>query len=447
MKPHHRKQLPKGIFYLLLEEVDQDNAIEVFVGGDAKQTYTPFFDEKDCLAGVFYSWQNKFVHTRVRLQGYKWPKERIYIDVEKVLKYWKSKIRNIAEDITHQNKVKASFILDPGRDARFLWAKPTWSGSASCTNIDTWAEITLQRIANLKNGTAKTVFDPLCHMAIFGVVIAVIACIDKRADSINYLHEFDNIIGQEADAFFNSGFNYAWNHQVLFKQEITDFPYLDFITEPLVVQVAVPEHLPELLKAKHKVPFWKGLTYVGFKKFKLVARHKFITEWKEFALKTLALFPVHDPVFAEFCSMVKLQPSITLNSSPFLQTSASYLFPTVSPAAPPCMHTLFSSPPLKHYARWQLGELAVDMGWSVNNLMTYYSDTAANRRAVLANYHSYRKKLPPRNRCKIFKQKKLCPYDQHTFHLCASAGNPASPLPDMEDLSPAVFFQHRLKNF
>ena len=446
MKPYRRKQLPKNIFHLLLGEADQDNAIDVFVGGDSKQTYTPFFDEKDYLAGVFYSWQNKFVHTRVRLQGFKWPKERIYIDVPKLLRYWKSKMKDIPADILHQNNVKAGQVLDPNRDARYMWAKPTWSASASCTNIDVWAEATRQRIANLKNGTAKTVFDPLSHMAIFGVVIAVVACIDKRANSVSYLHEFDDLIGQEADAYLNSGFNYAWNHQVLFKHEVTDYPYMDFLTDQLVVQIAVPEHLPALSKVKHKVPFWKGLTYVNLKKFKQVARHMFITEWKEFALKTLAMFPTDDPAFAEFCGMVKIQPNIILNSAPLLQTSASYLFPTVSPAAPPCMHTLFSSPPLKHYARWQLGELAVDMGWSVNNLMTYYPDTNANRREVLANYHSYRNKLPPRNRCKIFKQKKLCPYDQHTFHLCASAGNPDSPLPDIEDLSPAVFFQHRLKN-
>mgnify|MGYP000938746053 CR=1 FL=1 len=450
MKPHQRKQIPRQLYALLLCEPDQDNAIEIFIG-DCKPYFSPFFDDKDRLCAVFYSWQTKFIHTRVKQQNkkIKWPQERIFINVTKLRRYWLPKMDTIADDIIFQNNLKSSTknVIDPSRDARFIWDKPNWMGSAACTNIDTWADITLARINNLKNGTEKAILNPLSHMGILGVMIAVVSCLDKRADSVTYLHEFDDIIGQEADTFLSSELNYAWNFDVMFKSDVKEFPYMDFLTETMVVKLAVPEYLAPLLKIKHKVPFWKGVTYVGIKKFKLFARILFISEWKLFALRLLALIPSpsSDPAFNEFCSKVKLQPTIVLNSTPILQTSANLLFPKVSPHAPPCMQKLFVKPPLKHYARWQLGEISVDMGWSLNNLLTYYTDTPANRREVTANYHSYRKKIPPRNRCKIFKQKDLCPYDNQTFHLCASAGNSSSPLPDIEDLSPALFFQHRLQ--
>ena len=206
MKPYRRKQLPPQIYNLLLCEADQDNAIQVYVG-DCKQTFTPFFNEQNQLVAVFYSWQAKFIHTRIRHSNDKWPIDRLFINVAKLLSHWKGKAKEIWNDIILQNKSRSEYI-DPNRDARMFWDKPSFMGSPECSNIDIWAKYTNERLDALKNNTAKTFPDPHCHMAMLGVSIAVVSCLDSRADSPNYLHEFDEIIGQEADAYLKSNLNY-----------------------------------------------------------------------------------------------------------------------------------------------------------------------------------------------------------------------------------------------
>ena len=443
MHPLQRRQLPRNIHNLHLQTADDDNAIEIHVG-ECKPAYTPFFDAHNQLVGVFYSWQNKFTFTRQRLPDETWPRERVFIDREKVVRFWRYKTETIPNDIEVQN-TRITTLIDPSRDARLLWDRPTWTANPAYSNVDVWVKATQARILALKNGTAKTIFSPSCHMDMLGVIIAVLSCVDKNADSPIYLHEFSEIIGQEADAYLRSGFNYAWNFNVLFKTDIRDFPYLDYLTEPMAVKLPVPDLLSPLLKSKHKVPLWQGYTYIGLRHFQRVVRLMFMTQWKDYALKVLPLCHGLDQTypsslaFAEFSRQVQLQPQVAINSSQLLSTSAAVLFPVLSPLAPPCFVKLFAARPLKHYARWQLGEIAVDMGWSHNNLMAHYVDTPANRREVAANFHAYQKKTPIRHRCKIFKHAKLCPYDANTFHECAGL----EPT-DIEDLSPALFFQRRM---
>lgn len=448
MKPHERKQLPRNIHNLSLQEATNNSFIDVFIG-ECKQTFTPFF-ENGQLVAVFYSWQTKFVESKHRIQSTNnWPMERIYINYDKILRYWRLKTSSIASHIIEQNEMIKENPIDPSRDYRLPWEKTEWIGDASCSNIDRWSEITKRRIEQLKLGTAKTIFDKVCHMEMLGVIIAILACIDKRADCVSYLHEFDEIIGQEADAYLRSGFNYAGKYKVLTKSEIDLFkyPYKDYIHELMVVEIPVPELLHPLLRIGHRAPLHKGITYVGIKKFKSAAKIIFINEWKLFALRALRLFPSNDPAFDEFCQKMKLFS--TLDTLPGLKTSASLLFPTISPAAPACMQTLFQKLPLKHYARWQLAEIAVDMKWSLNNLMAHYSDTNINRREVTAAYRGYHKKPPTRNRCKLYMRKSICPYNTFTYRACTASSNfddslPPTPIPDIEDLNPAHFFQKRI---
>ena len=86
MKPHERKQLPRNIHNLSLQEATDKSFIDVFIG-ECKQTYTPFFENGQLIA-VFYSWQTKFVESRHRIQSSNnWPTERIYINYDNTKEY------------------------------------------------------------------------------------------------------------------------------------------------------------------------------------------------------------------------------------------------------------------------------------------------------------------------------------------------------------------------
>lgn len=445
----------------------ENTSIEVY-GGDCKPSYTPIFVH-DRLVAVFYSWDTRFISSRERIlsAAYTWPRERIYINRATLLHYWAGKITLIKDDIIEKDKIQkdkiendkiqtACAFIDPSRDSRMVWSNSAWKFDATYSNIDLWVTLTQNRILALKSNTAKTTIDPAGHMAVLGVMIAVLACVNKSADHVDYLHEFEEIINQEAWAYFRSGLNYTFGFQVLYKADIIDYPYTDLITETMVVKLDILQLGKHLMKLglAYVCPYWKGFTYLGIKQFKVVARLLFIAQWKEFSLRLLKNFPADgiDPAFSDFRSQVRLKsakPSSGLKSANLsgsairhkiiIETSAELLFPVVSDAAPPCMHKLFSAPPLKHYARWQLGELAVDMGWSKNNLMAHYLDTNVNRAAVGALYSSYEKKPPARNLCKIWHSKGYCPYSTATFDLCAGG-----PIADMEDYNPAAFFQRRL---
>lgn len=442
MKASDRKQLPSCLYKLLLSEADDQNSILVFLGEPAVQFYTPFFVNNELVA-VFYSWQKRFVHSRQRLESKTWPCERVFIDAQKLIKHWMPRKADIYKDIQQKNQSAEAQFIDPRRDARLPWNRNSWIGDSSFSNIDVWADNTQKRLLELKNGTATTIMEGRCHMAVMGVMISVLSCLHANADASSFLHDFDTLIGQEADTYLRGTFNYAWKYPICLKEDIQDYPYIDYLDEHVNVCVDVPEMLSALLKANIKSPLYRGKTYVGIRRFMLVARAIFISEWKQFAVRLFVQFPKDDPAFTEFCSRVKYrEKTLSLNPTLIIPTSALLLFPQVSQAAPACMKKMFSSLPLKHYARWQLGELAVDMGWSLNNLMTYYTDTQPNRREVTAVFQSYtRKRVPTRNRCKIYRKNAYCPYSYNTYSMCLGEQN---NLPDIEDLSPALFFQKRI---
>ena len=433
MKASERKQIPFPLRHLILVEADANHCIEVFVG-DCFPSYTPLF-ENECLVGIFYSWQRRFVHSRTRVTS-NWPKEQIFLNRAQIILHWRNKRDTIGQDLLAQNnRLAAESAINPTLDSRLLWQRSSCEKNPFYAHVDEWVKLTNIRLENLKNGTAKTIFDGTTHMAMLGVILAVLACVDRRADSVSYLHEFDDTIGQEADSYLRSNYNYAWNFPVCFKTEIDDYPFLDTLTEVLNVKVAVPEFLYPLLRMGHKGPLYRGYTYIGVKRFKLVARFIFITQWKEFALKVLASLTGDDPALNEFMEKVQLRKT---NENFSVASSASLLFPVVQSSAPPCIHALFSTRPLKHYARWQLAELAVEMGWSLNNVLAYYNDNQANRREVTAAFKSYQQKPTTRNRCKLYMHKKICPYTVKTCGDCAGGQT------DIEDLRPSQFFKARL---
>ena len=438
MIPSERKQLPRSLHNLILKELDKDDSFCAFVG-DCRPSFTPIF-EKGVLAGVFYSWQSKFVFSRKRVVS-NWPQERIYINREKLVHYWRLKRIEIGPDLLLHNARSVQFNINPQLDARLLWDQPQMLKDEKCSNIDFWAELTMSRLEALKNNTATSFSSGRTNMAMVGVMFSVLACIDRRADSPNYLHEFDDIINKEADAYLRSNYNYAWKFAVCYKSDIKDFPYLDYITETMLVKIPVPEYLSPLLRTGHKVPLYQGYTYVGVKHFKAVARHIFIADWKRFALRLLAsLQPLGENLpLDEFMDTVKFRKR---TASIFEESCASLLFPVIHPSAPPCIRTLLATQPLKHYARWQLAELAVEMGWSLNNLLAHYPDNARNRNEVKAAYIGYQKKPILRNRCKMFMAKSLCPYTASTCQDCKGTISA-----DIEDLRPSQFFQRRLQAY
>ena len=432
MKAYERKQLPYPLRNMILVEAGKDNSVTVYVGGDCLPSYTPLF-EAGRLVGVFYSWQRRFVHSRKRLNS-NWPQEQIFFDRDQIIRHWRLKRETISGDLlAHNNRVTES--INPALDGRLLWQRSTCEKNSFYAHVDEWVQLTQTRLEHLKNATAKTVFDGTTHMAMMGVILAVVACIDRRADSVSYLHEFDDIIGQEADSYLRSSYNYAAAFPVVFKSDIDDYPFLDTLHEVLNVKVAVPEFLYPLLRVGHKGPLYRGYTYIGVKRFKLVARYLFITQWKLFALKVLASLSAGDPALDEFMEKVKLRKD---HENLNVASSAALLFPTVHSSAPPCIHALLSSRPLKHYARWQLAELAVEMGWSLNNLLAYYNDNQVNRREVTAAYKSYQQKPLTQNRCKLYMHKKICPYTVKTCGECTGGQT------DIEDLRPSQFFKARI---
>ena len=439
MIPAERKQLPRSLHYLILKELDQDDSFCAYIG-DCRPTYIPIF-EKGVLAGIFYSWQSKFVFSRKRVGSESWPQEHIYINREKLVHSWRLKRAEIGPDLLLHNARSAHYTINPQLDARLLWDRPQLLKDQKCSNIDFWADLTMARLDALKNDTATSFCSGRTNMAMIGVMFSILACVDRRADSPNYLHEFDDIINKEADAYFRSNYNYAWKFSIAYKSEVNDFPYLDYVTETMLVKVPVPEYLSPLLRTGHKVPFYRGHTYVGIKHFKAVARHMFVSDWKRFALRLLAsLLPLGDNLpLDEFMETVKFKKRAT---SIFEESSASLLFPVVHQSAPPCIRTLLATQPLKHYARWQLAELAVEMGWSLNNLMAHYPDNARNRNEVSSAYKGYQKKPIAPNRCKMFMAKGLCPYTASTCQQCAESASA-----DIEDLRPSQFFQRRLQAY
>jgi hypothetical protein len=425
-----RKQLT-GLGNLRLAEEDTFTGRVLIYHWPARPSYTPIFDG-DTLVGVFFSTDTSLVCTRLRVAESDWPADYVYLNHSKIKA--KGRGRDLRKDLELMN-MKSKGMLDPSRNPRPLWDRPQWDGYAIYSNVDTWARGTLDRLKKLKEGTATTVLDGECNMAMLGIMLGAIACLDPRVG----FDQFDDIIGQEADAYLRNVFNYAYGFRIGEAKTITGYPFGDFLTEKVVVRVNVPENMHFIGKPP---PLYLGRTYIGLDAFKSVARKMFIFKWKMFAgqlrqslnLQSLNSNSATDPALIEFMQKVRLRP---MRSNLKISTSPLIFFPILSLAAPPCLQTLFADRPMKHYARWQLAELAVDMGWTLPDLMSHFHESG--RTEVAAAYQGYQKKPRTTNRCKIYMRSgKLCPFDKHTFDACCGAQI------DIEDMNPALSFQHRL---
>lgn len=440
MKPHERKQLPKGLYNLLLVEADAEDSILVWKGPYSRVAYTPLFVD-GVLRAIFFSTQTQFVVTRLKVYTNQWPQDRIYINRTRLLRHCAK--QDLPQLLIMKNQQAAENAVDPSRDPRPLWHHDTWRGQPGFSNIDVWTAATTQRINDLACHRASFELTPSHNMAILGVMLSVIASMHTQDFlTTGSFSPFDEIIGQEADAWLACPHNYAWNFPVLLSTDMGAYPYKSFIAETMVVAVPVLDVLPELQLAFSRYtmpPFWKGTTYVGYRAFKAVARRLFMRDWKRFALQLATGLPLRDPALAEFMSNVRLR---SLHSPVVLgRSTPALLFPFLHPQTPACMKTLFQTRPLKHYSRWQLAELAVDMGWSLADLMFYYTDKEANRREVQASYNLYKTKPPVRNRCKIYMAKNICPYTTETYAHCCGV----SAADNGTDLHPAQNFHRRLQ--
>jgi hypothetical protein len=207
----------------------------------------------------------------------------------------------------------------------------------------------------------------------------------------------------------------------------------------LVVHVRVPEFMPFL--GRSGSPFHDGWTYVGLKAFRTVARKLFHLGWKKWALlffRRMKGFGEADVALLEFMQRTRIKREVVFGMTGPSIASPELLFPVISPLAPPCLQKLFSdSRNLKHYARWQLAELAVDMQWSKTALLNLVKSDY--RHEISASMDSYKRKGPLKARCRILmKSTNLCPFSKQTFHNCCA------DVKDIEDMTPATSFHFRL---
>lgn len=450
MRPNERKQLPPRLYHLFLAELDEfENSITVFSGPDVFPSYTPIFDKNTGkLIGLFLSTQVGMVFSRVTNNAgngkFKpWPSDKLFLDVAKILS--RPMDFSFKALLELNEKSKQLKLIDPSRDPRPLWELSSLPPLLSCSNIDTWVGVVQTRLEHLKKGQAG-VTDRIDMMGMLGIVLGAVACYSS-ADEILTSVKFDEIIGLEADAWLNMPFNHAYMFRTGSVGSISDYPFKSFLKdETTVVCVPVPEFLHFLLREKNVAPFYNGKTYIGLKAFKAIARKMFIQNWKIFTLSVYKkLHDIEsDPALSEFMSRVRLRPFQAFNNATSLVSSTpEILFPVPDKSiVPPCLMKLFSGGVdlnLKHYGRWQLAELAVDMGWPKHSILSLVP--VKSRSEIAAAYESYRRAGRTPNRCQIYmRSTDLCPFSSSTFQNCCNA------VTDIEELTPAISLQHRILN-
>lgn len=410
MLPSQRRQLPRQLFNLTLR-VNASDGILVY-RYPARPTYTPFFDKNDNLVGVFLSTVDEMVACRVRVEN-TMPCDKIFVDVNMVLKWARKK--NLVQELINLNNV-SGHLIDPDRDPSPFWEKKIWPRDPLYSSIDYWALKTKERIHMLKNGTARTLFDGDCNMAMIGVMLAM-----------EDFTAFDSLIQQEADAYARMPFNYAWQFETVLVHDI-DYPFKDHLKENVVVRVKVPEFLHLLDKPP---PFFRGVTYIDYTLFKPTARKLFMLGWKRFAASLSNL--VSSPQFSEFLTLIKLP----LFREAKVQFSPSTPSEILQPDAtvPPCLISLFAVKPFKHYARWQLACLAVDLKWPEHILARELAGQSATVVGeVVKHYRSYKQRPTLKARCRVYMHSGLCPYTARTCSQCTGQDQ------DIENMTPAGNF-------
>lgn len=438
MKPVHRRQLPSRLYNLSLVECDDNDSIVVFCSDVVRPTYAPLFDANDRLVGIFYSTMAGCIFSR-RSEISKWPRDRLFLDRAKVIRYFQT--HDVFAILVALNE-KSANLIDPTRDARPIWHRPQWNVDLKLSNVDRWVCAVDERVNLLKSGKARAMgMDGKDNMAFFGIVLSAIACLvdGSDADLFYQLGRMDELIDLEALTWLKSNLNYAYGFDVGYADSISNYPYKDWLKETIVVRVNVPEHL-HLFGKSNLPPCHMGKTYVGIKAFRSIAQRNFVVEWKKWAVAIFRrLGDVIDPALSEFMSRTRLW-KVNPQSKALVESTPDLIFPMISPLAPLCLQKLFSATGgrnLKHYARWQLAELAVDMNWSKFSVLNAVKPEY--RSEISAAMEGYRRKGTTKNRCKIYmRSTDLCPYSTETFRQCCGE------VKDIEDLWPGKSFQYRL---
>jgi len=446
MKPQQRRQLPTRLFNLRLVEGDHSDTIVVFCGDMVQPSYTPLFDANDRLVGIFFTPLKQCLFSRRAFTAEedkcsaKWPRELLFLDRAKIIHFYQT---NDVFALLLSLNAKSAGLIDPMRDARPLWERPHWNVDPQLSNTDLWIAQVEDRLTRLKQGSAKATVDGADNMAFFGIVLAAVASLvpGNDTDLFFQLSRMDEIIDMEAGSWLSQSINYAYQFRVGFADTITDYPHKDFLTEPLVVRIAVPEYLQFLHGTK--APFHFGKTYIGIKAFAPFARRMFVFGWKKWAIQIFRKLNASvdwDPALVEFMARTRLV-HVSPFGKPLLVSTPALILPTVSPFAPACLQKLFSNSGngrnLKHYARWQLAELAVDLEWTKFTVLNLVKPE--NRSEIGAAMDGYRRKGRTKNRCQIYmRSTDLCPYSPSTFRNCCAE------ISDIEDLSPGVSMQYRI---
>lgn len=436
MKPLQRRQLPPRLYNLSLVEIGIDDSIVVFCGDSVRPSYTPIFDMHDRLVGIFFTTMPNCIFSRRLEENKHWPRDRLFLDRAKISRYYQT--HDVFAELGALNELHKESI-DPLREARPLWERPTWTVDYSLSNIDAWVCAVEDRVVQLQKGTAQMV-DKKDNMAFFGLVLSAVACLVDGTDMDLFyqLARLDELIELESKCWIAGSINYAYNFKVDFKSAIVDYPYMEWLKESFVVFVAVPEQIQWL--GKNTAPFHMGRTYIGIKAFRPIAQRIFVHGWKRWAIsifRQLNAVQHMDPALVEFMSRTRIWKT-KMHTKALITSSPDLLFPTLSPSAPACLKKLFiDGRNLKHYARWQLAELAIDMGWSKYSVLNAVK--IDYRSEISAAMESYRRKGTTKKRCLIYmRSTDLCPYSTDTFRNCCSE------VADIEDMSPSVSFQYRL---
>lgn len=443
MKAIHRRQLLANARGLIFSTLDEDGGVNIFVG-DCKPTCVPLFIN-DELKGIFFSFQNSLITGRLKqkdsLTG--WPIDRVFLNIPKILK----RNSNHMEEMIQANR-RGIGLIDPRRDPLPPWERDLLKELPKDINIDDWVLKTQSRHEELKKGIATCDFSANVNLALVGVVLSVVASLPTKNVTVRDLDSFSTLASLEADSYLRtSDFNHAYGFEIL-PIGTSDLPkdYTSFIPPGTLVRVRVPEQLIYL--PKMSLLLFQGWAYMGLEEFKNVRKKLLIRSWKAFIMHVYTqLRDFQDPALDEFMSKVQIR-SRTILSGHLIQSHPNLLLgKQISPTAPPCLQTLFGDKTknIKHYNRWQLAELAVEMNWSIETLLAEYNDSKSGINEVKAAFASYSRKTHLKGRCKIYMNTGLCPYNRETYLNCLSQGKEAPPMIDIEEMSPSVSFQIRLR--
>jgi hypothetical protein len=440
MKALHRRQLlanPRGLIYANLEN---DNSVFIFVG-DCKPTCVPIFIN-DELKGLYFSFQNTMVLSRQKQKNSSsgWPVDRVFLNIAKILK----RKTNFMDEMIQAN-VGGIGLIDPRRDPLPPWERDLMKELPKFIHIDDWVLKTQLRQEELKKGIAVSDYCSSINLAITGVILAVVASLPSRNASLRDLDAYTPLASLEADSYLRtSDLNFTYGYELLPYGTKLPPDFAPFISPGTLVKIRVPENLMFLSK---NPLLYQGWAYVGLADFKNIRSRLLMRSWKLFILHVYEkLQEIDDPSLHEFMDKVRLKSKLNFQNG-LVPSHPRLILGELSGSAPKCLHTLFGGGEkrvIKHYHRWQLAELAVDMGWPLDVLIQEYKDSKTGIIEVKAAYNSYSRKNRLNGRCKIYMNGGLCAYNRETYLNCLSNGLEKPPMIDIEDMSPSISFQIRL---